>query len=87
MNWREGLTIEEKRRKLGNFIGLRGCESPVQTRFEFDFGFEMEDGDVQCAVDECLRVKTEEQIWEEARRAREGAEDEVMIWRRKMGRF
>ncbi|KAK0672893.1 hypothetical protein QBC41DRAFT_299274 [Cercophora samala] len=25
----EGMTIEDKRRKLGRFIGLRGCDSPV----------------------------------------------------------
>jgi hypothetical protein len=56
MNWRSGLTLEEKRRKLGNFIGLRGCDSPIL-------------------------VKTEEMIWEEARRDRDDQES----WRRKMG--
>ncbi|KAK0633437.1 hypothetical protein B0T14DRAFT_399680, partial [Immersiella caudata] len=29
VRWGEGLTIEAKRRKIGRFIGLRGCESPV----------------------------------------------------------
>ncbi|KAK4648858.1 uncharacterized protein QC761_113230 [Podospora bellae-mahoneyi] len=28
----EGMTIEDKRRKLGRFIGLRGCDSPVVNR-------------------------------------------------------
>lgn len=56
MNWRPGLTLEEKRRKLGKFIGLRGCDNPIL-------------------------VKTEEMIWEEARRDR----DEQDMWRRKMG--
>lgn len=29
VSWPPGLGIEEKRRKLGRFIGLRGCDSPV----------------------------------------------------------
>lgn len=29
--WGKNLTLEEKRRKLGRFIGLRGCESPIKT--------------------------------------------------------
>jgi hypothetical protein len=29
--WGKGLTLEEKRRKIGRFIGLRGCESPTKT--------------------------------------------------------
>jgi hypothetical protein len=29
--WGSGLTLEEKRRKIGRFIGLSGCESPVKT--------------------------------------------------------
>lgn len=52
MNWRNGLTLEEKRKKLGKFIGLRGCDTP-------------------------LVVKTEEQIWEEARAARVREEEEA----------
>ncbi|KAL2156988.1 hypothetical protein VTH06DRAFT_8829 [Thermothelomyces fergusii] len=29
-SWRTaGLTVEQKRRKLGRFIGLRGCETPI----------------------------------------------------------
>jgi len=32
--WEKGLTLEEKRRKIGRFIGLRGCESPVKTEEE-----------------------------------------------------
>jgi hypothetical protein len=30
MNWGESLPLEEKRRKFGKFVGLRGCESPVR---------------------------------------------------------
>ncbi|KAK3934486.1 hypothetical protein QBC46DRAFT_76464 [Diplogelasinospora grovesii] len=28
ISWPRGLSIEEKRRKIGKFIGLRGCETP-----------------------------------------------------------
>jgi len=58
MNWKAGLTVNEKKRKWGRFMGLGGCESPVV-------------------------LKTEEEIWEEARRARM-VEDEEM-WKRKRG--
>jgi hypothetical protein len=29
--WGQNLTLKEKRRKIGRFIGLRGCESPVKS--------------------------------------------------------
>jgi hypothetical protein len=32
--WGKELTLEEKRRKIGRFIGLRGCESPVKSEEE-----------------------------------------------------
>ena len=60
VSWpREGLSVEDKRRKIGRFIGLRGCESPVVRAY----------------------LKTEEEIAEDARRARLAEEEEV---RRKM---
>ncbi len=34
MNWKQGLSIAEKRRKFGKFCGLRGCDSPVKTEEE-----------------------------------------------------
>lgn len=51
------MPLEEKRRRIGRFIGLRGCETPI-------------------------RVKTEDEIMEEARRARIAEEEDV--WRRKL---
>lgn len=57
MNWRAGLTLEEKRRKLGKFIGLRGCDTP-------------------------LVLKSEDEIREDARKARNEEENE--LWRSKM---
>lgn len=32
MGWREGMGIEEKRRRWGMFMGLRGCETPTRER-------------------------------------------------------
>ena len=29
ISWHERLSMEEKRRKFGKFIGLRGCDTPV----------------------------------------------------------
>ena len=60
VSWPAGLSLEEKRRKIGKFIGLRGCETPVERR---------------------RRPETEEEIMEDARRARLAEEEEV---RRKM---
>ena len=57
ITWNSNLPLEEKRRKMGKFIGLRGCESPIL-------------------------LKTEEEIMEDARRARMAADEEM--WRRKM---
>ncbi|KUI66815.1 hypothetical protein VM1G_01662 [Cytospora mali] len=34
ITWGEGLTIEEKRRKMGKFIGLKGCETPIRMMSE-----------------------------------------------------
>ncbi|GAW22949.1 hypothetical protein ANO14919_124960 [Xylariales sp. No.14919] len=57
INWSSDMPLEEKRRKIGRFIGLRGCESPI-------------------------RVRTEDEIMEDARRARLAEEDEM--WKRKL---
>ncbi|KAI1418973.1 hypothetical protein F5Y12DRAFT_780398 [Xylaria sp. FL1777] len=57
INWSSDMSLEEKRRKIGRFIGLRGCESPIH-------------------------VRTEDEIMEDARRARIAEEDEM--WRRKL---
>ena len=34
MVWGPELGLEEKRRKIGRFIGLKGCESPVKSEEE-----------------------------------------------------
>ncbi|KAI0125952.1 hypothetical protein BJ170DRAFT_455285 [Xylariales sp. AK1849] len=62
--WDSRTGLEEKRRKIGRFIGLRGCDTPAGT-------------------DRMVRETSEEQVVEEARRARE-REDEDEVWRRKL---
>ncbi|KAI0008030.1 hypothetical protein F4779DRAFT_619027 [Xylariaceae sp. FL0662B] len=57
ITWSSDMPLEEKRRKIGRFIGLRGCESPI-------------------------RVRSQEEILEDARRARIAEEEEM--WRRKL---
>jgi hypothetical protein len=34
ITWHPDLPLEEKRRKMGKFIGLRGCESPASAGFQ-----------------------------------------------------
>ena len=34
IKWRNDATLAEKRRRIGRFIGLRGCESPLVVRTE-----------------------------------------------------
>ncbi|KAH6898954.1 hypothetical protein B0T10DRAFT_124640 [Thelonectria olida] len=34
ITWSSNLPLEEKRRKMGKFIGLRGCDSPILLRSE-----------------------------------------------------
>ena len=36
VRWDSALPLEDKRRKMGRFIGLRGCESPVYLKTEED---------------------------------------------------
>lgn len=57
ITWQENLGLEDKRRKIGKFIGLRGCETPIV-------------------------LKTEDEIIEDARRAR--IEEDQEAFRRKL---
>jgi hypothetical protein len=36
VQWPEGMSLEQKRRRFGRFIGLRGCESPGMPPIGFD---------------------------------------------------
>jgi hypothetical protein len=53
VTWRPGLSIEEKRRKMGKFIGLRGCESPILLKTEEEI----------LAEARRARLATEEDLW------------------------
>ncbi|KAK3335530.1 hypothetical protein B0T19DRAFT_10857 [Cercophora scortea] len=96
VHWpRAGLRIEDKRRKFGRFIGMRGMESPSSSsvssstmgsrKRKASFEEDEEEGGEGRERRESygvLRQRTEEQIEEDARRARGARDDEV---NRKMG--
>ena len=72
--WSSSMGLEDKRRRIGRFIGLRGCETPVVRDAEMAEG---EGWD--------RRFKSEEELLEEARRARIAYENGEEAMRRKMG--
>lgn len=73
ITWGPNLTLDEKRRKIGKFIGLRGCLTPIAVRSS---------PQKPLGPSPALRptwFKTEEQIEEDARKARVAAdEDDAM---------
>ncbi|KAM3504795.1 hypothetical protein MY11210_008212 [Beauveria gryllotalpidicola] len=64
VRWRSDASLESKRRRMGRFIGLRGCETPVDM--------------VAPAVGVPKVVKSEEEIALEARMARMAADEEAL---------
>ncbi len=56
--WRSDATLEEKRRRIGRFIGLRGCESPVQVQGEEEIVREMRNARAREEEEKALRNKT-----------------------------
>ncbi|KAI1637404.1 hypothetical protein F4809DRAFT_605151 [Biscogniauxia mediterranea] len=67
-SWSSDLPLEEKRRKIGRFIGLRGCQTPTTTT---------------TTTASALRPRSEDELLDEARRARLAAEEDE-AWRRKL---
>ncbi|EYE95983.1 uncharacterized protein EURHEDRAFT_43256 [Aspergillus ruber CBS 135680] len=58
------VDLKTKRRRFGRFIGLRGCESPIQFRVELDSESGSESGYEDAEMEEAMaRVEWE---WEEA---------------------
>ncbi|EEU48428.1 uncharacterized protein NECHADRAFT_74556 [Fusarium vanettenii 77-13-4] len=52
ITWSSELPLEEKRRKMGKFIGLRGCDSPILLKSEEEI------------LAEARRARlTEEEMW------------------------
>lgn len=70
--WRSDLPLEAKRRRLGRFIGLRGCDTPTP---------EVGDGALSPGA---IGYRTEGEFVAAAREAREKS-DELEMFRRKMG--
>ncbi|OAA79445.1 beta-xylosidase [Akanthomyces lecanii RCEF 1005] len=65
VRWRSDAPLEIKRRRMGRFIGLRGCESPVEAVFA-------------PPPPPPSVLKSEEEIAQEARLARLAADDEAL---------
>ncbi|KAF3762399.1 hypothetical protein M406DRAFT_341632 [Cryphonectria parasitica EP155] len=57
ITWVEGLSLEEKRRKIGKFIGLRGCETPIIIKTEEQIMDEARQARIKKDGDEALRNK------------------------------
>ncbi|KAI1649823.1 uncharacterized protein F4817DRAFT_16142 [Daldinia loculata] len=70
--WASDMSLEEKRRRIGRFIGLRGCETPTVAAAN---------GGTAAAP---ARSLSEEEILDQARQARLFSDDEE-AWRRKFG--
>ncbi len=57
IEWRVEASLEEKRRKIGRFIGLRGCESPVRVQSEEEIAEEVRAERERVAEEEAFRGK------------------------------
>ncbi|KAH7416939.1 hypothetical protein BKA64DRAFT_283340 [Cadophora sp. MPI-SDFR-AT-0126] len=58
VQWRADATLEEKRRRTGRFIGLRGCESPVRVLSEEEIRRNMQQEREGAMEEERMRGKT-----------------------------
>ncbi|KAJ3494158.1 hypothetical protein NLG97_g4260 [Lecanicillium saksenae] len=77
VRWRSDAPLEDKRRRMGRFIGLRGCESPVDIAAPAAVAMACSSPSVAAAASSPA-VKTEEEIAREARMARLAADDEAL---------
>jgi hypothetical protein len=57
VEWRTDATLEEKRRRIGRFIGLMGCETPVGVQSEEEIMREVRDAGRRSDDDEIIRRK------------------------------
>ncbi|CAN8099298.1 unnamed protein product [Discula destructiva] len=57
ITWCEDLSLEEKRRKIGKFIGLRGCDTPMHMRSEEQIMAAARQAQMKDDDDEALRRK------------------------------
>ncbi|KAH7364578.1 hypothetical protein BKA65DRAFT_573011 [Rhexocercosporidium sp. MPI-PUGE-AT-0058] len=58
IQWRTDATLEEKRRRIGRFIGLRGCESPVRVLTEEEIRRSVQEERERAMEEERMRGKT-----------------------------
>jgi hypothetical protein len=58
IKWRTDASLEEKRRRIGRFIGLRGCESPVRVQTEEEIIQEARDARTHAEEQEMFMRKT-----------------------------
>lgn len=83
VDWPAGLSLEEKRRRLGRFIGLRGCETPTAATAAAT-ATATANGEGVAGLGGMVG-RTEREIEEGARRARMRGREEEEEVRRKMG--
>ncbi|KAI8965973.1 hypothetical protein F5Y11DRAFT_235416 [Daldinia sp. FL1419] len=72
--WSSDMSLEEKRRRIGRFIGLRGCETPTTATAAAN--------NPRSNTSAPARSLTEEELLDRARQARLYSSDEE-AWRRK----
>ena len=48
VSWASDLPLEEKRRKMGKFIGLKGCDTPIWQRTEEEIEEELRRHRLEC---------------------------------------
>jgi hypothetical protein len=58
VEWRTDATLEEKRRRIGRFIGLMGCDTPVRVQSEEEIMREVKDAARRSEDDETIRRKS-----------------------------
>ncbi|KAK0118782.1 hypothetical protein ONS95_007664 [Cadophora gregata] len=58
VQWKTDATLEEKRRRIGRFIGLRGCESPVRILSEEEIRRHLQQERERTVEEERMRGKT-----------------------------
>ncbi|KAI1799790.1 hypothetical protein F4811DRAFT_557441 [Daldinia bambusicola] len=78
--WSSDMPLEEKRRRIGRFIGLRGCETPTAANAPLPNRSGNGNGSGNGNVP--ARSLSEEEILDQARHARLFSSDEE-AWRRK----
>lgn len=62
--WDVGASVEVKRRRLGRFIGLRGCESPGEGVAEEDrMSAEEREREVEREIERRRAANEENEMW------------------------